>query len=113
MSCDQLQRLYNLGHVNFLSYLSVKLNALKFLKDNQQDKDYLARPFISNHIRIIFKSSKGVSDFYRSLICTENDHHSSKNLWSTDLNTNINEQQLNYIYRTWFKTIQNNNLIWF
>ena len=60
MSCNQLQRLYNLDQVNFLSYLCVKLNALKLLKDNeQQDKDYLARPFIPNHIRIIFKSSKG------------------------------------------------------
>ena len=72
MSCNQLQRLYNLDHVNFLSYLRVKLNALKFLKDNdQQDNDSLARPFIPNHIRILFKSSKGVSDFYRCLISVE------------------------------------------
>ena len=80
MSCNQLQRLYHLDHVNFLSYLRVKLNALKFLKDNdQQDNDSLARPFIPNHIRIIFKSSKGVSDFYRCLISMEKNNHSSKN----------------------------------
>ena len=114
MRCNQLQRLYNLDHVNFLSYLHVKLNALKFLKDNDpQDNDSLARPFIPNHIRIIFKSSKGVSDFYRCLISMEKNKHSSKKRWSTDLNTHINEQQWKYIYRTCFKTIQNNNLIWF
>ena len=43
----------------------------------------------------------------------EKNNHSSKKRWSTDLNTHINEQQWKYIYRTCFKTIQNNNLIWF
>ena len=114
MSCEKLQSLYNLGSVNFLSYLRVKLNVLKFIKDHDlQEKDNLARPFIPNHIQIIFKSPKGVSDFYRHLISREGNNHSSKQRWSDDLNTFINEGQWNYIFRTCFKTFQNNGLIWF
>ena len=68
MSREHLQIKYNSDNIDFLSYLRVKQNVQKFLKECKIDNtETLARPFIPNHINVIFKSKKGACDFYESL----------------------------------------------
>ena len=68
MSREQLQIKYNFDNIDFLSYLRVKQSVQKYLKECKiDDIETLARPFIPNHINVIFKSKKGAHDFYESL----------------------------------------------
>ena len=64
MSHEQLQIKHNFDNMDFLSYLRVKQNILKFLKDCKIDKtETIARPFIPYHITVLLKSKKGARDF--------------------------------------------------
>ena len=71
-----------------------------FLKEYKIDNtETLARPFIPNHINVIFKSKKGARDFNESLQAGLKNNHIMKQCWNKDLNTYINEGLWNLSFR--------------
>ena len=99
----------------------LKTNFLEHLRVQRCVKDYFlkfsikhyscSRPVLPSYLKILLNHVKGLKYFYETL----NDQYknlSLRNKWNNVLNTTINYDEWNKIFRNCFKTICRNDLIW-
>ena len=68
-------------------------------------------PILPNHVKILYKSKTGSRDMYE-ILNTQMVEPKMKRKWDNDLNLNIDNVTLKNIFKTCFKVIDNNSLVW-
>ena len=112
MSLGEIENKYNIKISNFLEYMSVKSLCHSFVKTNQKDNNFLYKqPTIPKMIALIF--SKPGSKWYYTQMINHRCYLSVKNKWCDDLKLKLNENNWDEIFQTCFKTVTDNNLVWF
>ena len=99
----------------------LKTNFLEHLRVHRCLKDYLlkfsikhytcSRPVLPSYLKILLSQVKGSKYFYKTLN-GQYKNLSLRNKWNNVLNTTINDDEWNKIFRNCFKTICRNYLIW-
>ena len=111
-SLTNLQSTYRFTETNFLNHLRVKCCTSKFLLRTGYKNLHVARPYIPNHVRILFHNQKGASIFYKFVNEQRENKHIMKHKWNRDLNVIIDNITWKNIFIHTFN-MHDNDLIWF
>ena len=111
MSLDTMKNLYSLREINFLHYLRVKSICNELLKRSNFQYINFSRPYIPNHVKILYRSNKGARDFYKYVNKITKNNHSMKAKWNVDLSFKIDEPSWCDIFKVCFNTTNDNSLV--
>ena len=115
MSMDQISVTYKIRNINFLNYFQVKISLQKFMQLHTEKLNHgkiVNRPFLPNHIKIIFKQIKGSKDMYNII----NNVPSAPKLivkWHDRLNMYFDDCVWKQIFKASFTTLPDQPIIWF
>ena len=100
---------------NYLNYLSVKckINILLTKFGYALENIILERPFVPVNLKYILKSKKGVGTIYRIFHTNFQNDHKMKSKWNQEFEICIDHDTWRMLFCICFKTVTNNNLIWF
>ena len=113
----ELESKYNIK-INFLNYLTVRSSLTKFLKQfwsNDSTNTNYCRPSIPTHIKPVINSQRGCKLFYNIFKGDNTTENNSHKIWNNLLYNDgmLTERVWCSIYKICFKTIADNNIIWF
>ena len=111
ISQKTLTDIYNIK-TNYLEYHRVISCVKKYLSGHMKCTTH-QKPLIPNQVAVLIKSKKGSKDFYNILNrkCTDNLIPQYTN-WEKNLHISLSKEKLKLIFRTCFKTVKNNDMIW-
>ena len=95
-------------------HYTIKILVTKFIKSHVNDHQpfiQCERPFIPQHIAILYKNTKGSRDMYNVLNFSAVEPK-MKQKWNRDLNKIIDKQTWQNTYKICFKTMQDTSIIW-
>ena len=111
-SFETLQKRYNIK-CNILDYYRIKLSVQNFVKKFSFEESFnYSRPSCPFHLRIFFKSSKGVKDFYQIFLSNLGCRPVAQIKWQSLANVKISNYW-SVIYKICFKSTYNNSYVWF
>ena len=94
----------------------MKILINKFLVQNKlslANLQYIYQdPILPNHVKILYKSKTGSRDMYEILNTPQMAEPKMKRKWDNDLNLHIDIVTLKTIFKTCFKIVDNNSLVW-
>ena len=111
---DELCQMFSC-HFNYLNYLTLKFKINIFLIKYgfTFENITLERPFVSFNLRSTLKDKKGVRSIYSVFLVNLQNNHSMKLRWNEEFQTQIDNNTWKTLFSICFKTVANNNLIWF
>ena len=111
-SFETLQKRYSIN-CNILDYYRIKLTVQNFVKKFTFEESFnYSRPSCPFHLRIVFKSSKGVKDFYQIFLTNPGCRPIAQIKWQSLVDVNISNFW-SVIYKICFKSTHNNSYVWF
>ena len=97
---------------NFLEYPRV-IRYIKAFCSNINDRNHM-KPIYHSQTQILLRYQKGSKDFYNRLNNTIVKKQTSYySYWEQALKIRITEKEWKSIYRNCFKTVEDNDLVWF
>ena len=115
LSSTALSTNYGFHVNNFLDYYKIKILVNKFLLQNNFDptsmKNLEYHLLLPQHLKILYKSSKGSRDMY-NIINKQNFEPKMKKKWDKDFNIIIDKITWRNIFKACFKVVTNSPLIW-
>ena len=111
---DELCQMFSC-HFNYLNNLTMKFKINIFLIKYgfTFENIILERSFVSFNLRSTLKDKKGVRSIYSVLLVNLQNNHSMKLRWNEEFQTQIDNNTWKTLFSICFKTVANNNLIWF
>ena len=111
MTETDLNTIYNVK-TNFLEYHRV-IKYIKAFCNKVNDRNHM-KPIYHSQTQILLRSQKGSKDFYNRLnninVKKTTSYYSH---WEQALKTKITEKDWKFIYQNCFKTVEDNDLVWF
>ena len=110
LSMFKLRQIFGLK-TNFPEHLRVQRCLKDYLLKFSIKQYTCSRPVLPSYLKVLLSRVKGLKYFYKTL----NDQYknlSLRNKWNNVLNTTINDDTWNKIFKNCFKTICRNDLIW-
>ena len=109
---EKLKERYDIK-CNIFEYYRLKLSVQKFVGKFSFGKSFIySRPSCPFHLQILYKSRKGVKDFYETFLNHSKCSPTAQIKWQSL----VDKDSSNFwsiIYKICFKSINNNNYIWF
>ena len=113
LSQRDLERFYSIK-TNFLEYHRITSAVKLYLKKFKFDPKTLHRPVYPNQVKILRNSEKGSQDFYKCLNYQGvNIENSPLRYWKNVFDLSASENTWRYIFKICYKTVKDNDLIWF
>ena len=115
LSVEKVKELYSLETINPLNYIRIKTIVSKYIK-TMEIKTEISKtigPLMPTNLLILNKCSKGAHGYYTILRQKHNNVHKMKTKWENDLNISISKETWNNIFDICFRSVTNNNLVWF
>ena len=114
MKLDDIKRKYSIDHVNPLHYLRIQQNVKCFIQKYKLSEIYkVERPFVPFQLKYIWANKKGVSAYYKIINQLNENIHIMKYKWQRELQVSFDEQLWKNIFSIYYKSVNNNSLIWF
>ena len=105
-----IQKRYNIK-CNILDYYRIKLSVQNFVKKFSFEESFnYSRPSCTFHLRILFKSSKGVKEFYQIFLSNPGCRPIAQIKWQSLADVNISNFR-SVIYKICFKSTHNNSYV--
>ena len=99
---------------NFLEYHRVITCVKVFCNSRKGVSKTHTKPIFPQYIQVLMRSKKGCKDFYNIINSNKNENQTSYySYWEHKLKQEISSNEWKNIYRICFKTIEDNELIWF
>ena len=110
MDIESLKIKYHI-RINILNYYTIKKLVNKFLEIHKKGDNFeIIRPFIPFHAEILFNSQQGSKKFYSKLTDIKKSEQWHEVKWNLSI---IYNNHWETIYRVCFRSIPDNNYIWF
>ena len=112
---NDISHLYPDLKSNFLEYYRLKKQAEAFIQKNKVNNDFdIPRPILPHHLQLLNHNTKGCKFFlYRLQISPLSMTPKFMGKWNRDFNMILDGDTWKQIFKCCFKTLDNNELIWF
>ena len=111
ISQNMLKKVYGIK-TNFLEYHRVITCVSGLLAKLKLKCSENVKPNYPNNLSLLLKAIKGSKDFYRTLTDTDSQNRPIYSFWEESFRTTISYSDWNKIFKTCFKTVKDNFLIW-
>ena len=113
LSKEDISKKFSFTNINILDYYRIRTILRIFITQNKKGDTFKNfQPSIPHHISVFFRTNFSSKDTYLFLNHVKS-NYTQKNKWNLELDISLNDHTWKNIFHACFKTLQDNDYIWF